>query len=360
MKSIKLSIFFWISILFSLSLGSCNVTTNETPRYIPDTKGMEETVTIERFEQDLFALDTNQIETGLTALKNKYPAFALPFLQTVLRVPSLEAEPSVVKGYLGYAPARETYQKVQEEFKTMPLVQEQLNSLATHFAYYKLNTNVPITTAYTHLCEYSYDRAIGDGYVPLPLDMALGQGYPAYTLAKIPLYQQRTLNREHLVAKAAYAIAEDVVTSMTQTKSSFMIDYMLQEGKKFYITDILLPQVADSIKFSFSSQQMSYCQRGELELYEHLNDQELLYSDKSKLFSKYITAGPFNPALSLPGNSGTWLGYRMVLAYANQQRKLLQKTNPKLSAREIDQQVLQQIITENDPQQYLQTYKPQK
>ena len=128
------------------------------------------------------------------------------------------------------------------------------------------------------------------------------------------------------------------------------------------MTDILLPNVADSLKFGFSAYQWEYCIKSgsELTLYEYLVNEELLYSSESKKFTKYITKGPFKPNLDLPGNSGSWLGYRMILSFAKHHRNLLKQTNTALSAREIDQQVLKMVLEENDPQKFLTLYKPPK
>ncbi len=360
MQTPKLIHFFLLVILFSLGFSACNVSTTEVPKYVPDTEGIHAKIELIRFEQDFFGMDTNQIVSSLEQLKTKYPDFTNIYLQSVLRVPNVAQEPLIVKGYLAYKPTHYTYDTVQKVMEDMSLVETQLGELATYFEYYNYNKKIPLTKAYTHLCEYSYSRGVGDGFVPLPLDMALGQGYPPYNQLQIPLYLQRTLNKEHLVAKAAYAIAEDMVDTEADMKSNFMIDLMLYEGKKFYITDILLPTVADSVKFSFSSFQMAYCKKGELELYHHMTEEEVFYSDDMKKYAKFVAPGPFNPELALPGNSGTWLGYRMVLNFAAQQRKILKQSRPKSTARQIDQEVLKMVLKENDPQKFLQLYKPRK
>jgi len=359
MQTPKIINLFFIGFYLCFCTIACDVATTE-PQYIPDVQGLEQEVQIIRFEQALFNLDTNNMAQSLESLYQKYPKFTPGFMQTVFRVNDRQVAQRAVKGYLNYPPAQHTYDTIQQLFGDLSPIQPQLNQLATYFAYYNYNDQTPITKAYTHLCEYSYDRAVGDGFIPLPLDMAIGQGYPPYTQAQIPMYQQRTLNLQHLVPKAAYAIAEDWITNAAEMKGNYMIDFMLLEGKKYYLTDILMPKTADSLKFGFSAFQMKYCQRGELELYEHLSDNEMLYSNNRRDFSKFITPGPFNPAISLPGNSGSWLGYRIVESFAKKQREVLQQSQPNLSAREIDQKVLQIVLKENDPQKYLQLYKPKK
>lgn len=351
---------YFLLILFFGTFSACEVITTEPSRYVPDTKDIDIKIELMRFDQDFFSLDTTQIDAALTQLQQKYPLFTDSYLYSVLRIPDPSVKGQIVKGYMGYEPTQYTYDTIQQVFSDMQDIQTQLQELATYFEYYNYMNQAPLTKGIAHLCEYSYDRAVGNGFVPLPLDMALGEDYPPYTQLKIARYQQRTLNRQHLVPKAALAIAEDMVQTYAKMKSGFMIDFMLYEGKKFYITDILMPTTADSVKFGFSAYQMEFCKNGELELYKHLSEEEMLYSDEQKNFSKYVNPGPFNPSTSLPGNSGSWLGYRIVLAYANHLRKAIGTSNPTLSAREVDQKVLRTIIEENDPQKYLQQYKPRK
>lgn len=360
MQTPKIINAFFLFSAFVFLLFSCQSTVVET-KYTPDVQIIDQAVQLIRFEQDFFALDSNNIAIELQKLKEKHPEFTFGFLSSVIGVQNSSTELQQVKGYLNYKDAQYTYDTIQHIFKTLPQVQKELDELASHYQYY-FPDRKPLTKAFTYLSEYHGDRlaVVDEGFVGLPLDMALGMGYPPYTFLKIPAYDQRTCNKEHLVAKAADAMAQNIVPTLARPKGNHLIDLMLYNGKMMYLTDLLLPSVADSLKFGFSEFQMKYCQKGELELYEHISNEELMYSSESREISKYVTKGPFKPQFDLPGNSGSWLGYRMVLSYANQLRAQLKQANATLSAREIDQQVLQTVMEENDPQKFLTQYKPPK
>lgn len=360
MQTPKIINAFFLSCFLCFGLFSCDVTRTEVD-YIPDVKGLEQEMSLIRFEQDFFSLDTTNLYASLQNLKEKYPEFTQGFLSTVIGARDSASENRIVKGYLNYPDALFTYDTVQQVFQDLSTVQTQLNELATYYHYYFPDAK-PLSKAFTYLSEYHGDRLVilEDGLVGLPLDMALGEGYSPYIYLKIPSYDQRTCNKEHLVAKAADAVAQTIISEHAQAGGNHLIDQMLYNGKIFYLTDLLLPTVADSLKFGFSSFQMEFCKEGELTLYVHISEEELMYASETKLISKYITKGPFKPQLDLPGNSGSWLGYRMVRAFANHQRTALSKTNPNLSKREIDQKVLDIVLKENDPQKFLQLYKPPK
>lgn len=351
--------FFWF-LLGSVLLISCESTIVET-RYIPETKGINASVELIRFEQAFFNLDTANLEVALKQLEDKYPEFTGGYLSSVLGVRDSSTVRKQVLGYLSYPDARYTYDTVQQVFGKMPQIQEQLNQLATYYQYY-FPDNAPLTKAFTYLSEYHGDRLaiVEEGFVGLPLDMALGKGYPPYTFLKIPAYDQRTCTKEHLVPKAADAIAQNLVAQITKPKGNHLIDLMLYNGKVMYLTDLFLPTVEDSLLFGFSSRQMSHCKRGEYTLYEHITSEELMYSSETKKINKYVTKGPFKPQFDLPGNSGSWLGYRMILSYERQLRDRLKSAKPNLSARELDQEIMQTILKENEPQKFLTNYKPPK
>ncbi|MCH2023196.1 MAG: hypothetical protein MK207_12025 [Saprospiraceae bacterium] len=354
-----IKVFFLLSCII-VYITSCNTTTSEL-KYIPKTEGIKATMQLIRFEQSFFAIDSSNISDDINKLKLKYPEFTNGFLATVLGIRDTGMQNMIIKGYLNYPDARFTFDTIQKVFSNMNQTQKELNELATYYQYYFPNAK-PITKAFSYLSEYHGDRlaVIEDGFVALPLDMALGIGYPAYTFSKMPLYDQRTCTKEHLVAKAANAVAQNVISRKIQKRGSHLIDLMLYNGKIMYLTDILAPNIADSLKFGFSSYQINYCQKGELELYNYLLEQELFYSNETNKISKYITKGPFKPNFDLPGNSGTWLGYRIILSYANHYRTILHQTDANLSARSIDQKVLNMIFKELNPQAFLKLYKPPK
>lgn len=352
---------FFVAVLWLAVSYSCETTVVER-QYIPDTKAINASMQLIRFEQAFFGLDTGQLASELQNLEQQYPVFTQGYLRTFLQaLPNNPVGLARIKGFISHPDTRYTYDTVQQVFGELPEVATQLNELAVHYTYY-FPEEPPLNRAFTYIADYHGDRLaiLSEGLVGLPLDMALGEGYPPYTFLKIPAYDQRTCNKAHLVPKAADAVAQNYLSGVTKPGGSHLIDLMLFQGKLFYLTDILLPSAADSLKFGFSSQQMAYLKKGELALYEHLSNEELMYERGSRKINKYVTKGPFKPHLDLPGNSGSWLGYRIVRCYAQHLRESYQKSQPQLDARSRDQQVLQEILTEQDPQVFLQYYKPPK
>lgn len=352
---------FFVAVLLIFVTYGCETMVVESD-YKPDTKDVNAPMRLIRFDQDFFELDTTQLSLGLQNLQERYPVFTQGYLHTFLQAsPKHPMGLARIKGFISHPDTRYTYDTIQQVFGDLSEVYTQLKELATHYTYY-FPEQPPLNRAFTYVSDYHGDRLaiLSEGLIGLPLDMALGEGYPPYTFLKMPAYDQRTCNRSHLVPKAADAVAQNYLAAITKPGGGHLIDLMLFQGKLFYLTDLLLPSATDSLKFGFSRQQMDYLQRGELALYEHLSNEELMYERASKKINKYVTKGPFKPHLDLPGNSGSWLGYRIVRCYAQHLRESYAKNQPQLDARSRDQQVLQDLLKEQDPQVFLQYYKPPK
>ena len=201
-----------------------------------------------------------------------------------------------------------------------------------------------------------------DDFGGIGLDFFLGENFPGYMSVEAlrPYYKRRALNEKHIAGTFASAIAESVVSQSNKTTGNKMIDLMILEGKKFFVKASLMPETADSIIYNFSNYQVQFCERGEVTLWKHLGEENILYSSKTSDFLKYISEGPFKPDLNLPGNSGSWLGAQIIMQNANRIRKELKNANPGKSAMEIDRQLMKMILEETDNMKFIQKYKPNK
>src|SRR6187431_3198466 len=74
-----------VATMFTICLASCK-DGNE-----PDVSDIKVNLETQRFEQDFFALDTNDLNSGLGKLQQKYPVFLEDFIQKVLGLPPLSA-----------------------------------------------------------------------------------------------------------------------------------------------------------------------------------------------------------------------------------------------------------------------------
>ena len=82
-------------LLTVMIINSCQPTSN---REIPDVSDIEADISIRRFEQELFHLDSTKMESNLKLLAEAYPEFAPIFFDQILGVPV--SDTAFIKGFI--------------------------------------------------------------------------------------------------------------------------------------------------------------------------------------------------------------------------------------------------------------------
>ncbi|MCP4438206.1 MAG: gliding motility protein GldB [Aureispira sp.] len=354
-KKIGLGLF----VLFvTIGLYSCS----GKKKYIPDVSEINANIDIVRIEQEFMAIDTSKINEGIKNLKEKYGEFANLYLtQIVGQGFNIPVEQSV-RGFRGIEYVADLYDSVQLAYPDLKEVEQDLEKMLSFHQYYFEDDSIQIKKVYTFFSLYAFGVFSLDDYIAIGLDFFLGADHKPYMSVENLRFQyiRRTLTKEHLVAKAAYVLASRIVDDRCKREKERLLDYMLLEGKKFYLVDLFLPNTPDSIKFSFSAYQIAHLEESEQSLYEHLLNEQLFLSDDLGEFRKYITQGPFNPDVNLPGNSGTWLGMQMLKSYVKETKNGLKSGMAGKPERELDKSALESMLNEQNATKLKRFYKPPK
>lgn len=344
-------------ILFvTLSLYSCS----GKKKYIPDVANINADIEIVRMEQEFMSIDTAKIDEGIKNLKEKHGEFADLYLKQIIGQGFNVPLEKSIKGFRSIEYVSELYDTVQLAYPDLKEIEQDLEEMLKYYKYYFEGDSIQIKKVYTFFSLYAFGVFSLDDYIAIGLDFFLGTNHKPYLSVESLSYQyiRQTLTKEHLVAKAAYALASRIVDERCTREKEQLLDYMLYEGKKFYLVDILLPNVPDSIKFGFSAYQVAHLEKSEQSLYKHLLDEQLFLSDDLGKFRKYITQGPFNPDVNLPGNSGSWLGTQMLHSYTKEIKRGLKSGMADKSERARDQAALQSMLGEMNAQKLRLYYKP--
>ncbi len=347
----KNSLFVAISLLILIiSLESC-----EKDRKVPDTSNIHIQLNINRFEQELFKIDTNHIEEGINQLMQKYPAFSELFFTRILPL-KRDTNKAVflknVKGLLTFKPIQKLVDTCEIVFHDFNGIENQLTSAYKFYKYYFPKKDVP--NIYTLISEYAYQTFLfddnGKDGIGISLDMFLGADYPYAQIdpqnTAFSNYLTRTFNKDHLVKKVLDASIDDLVGL---PKGNRLLDIMIHNGKKLYILDHLLPNVPDSIKLEYTKSQMDWVNTNEKQTWAHFLAEDLLYETNMKKIAKLVNPSPQAPPgmpAEAPGRIANWVGWRIINMYM--------KRNPNVS--------LAQLIEEKDAQKILNIskYKPRR
>jgi hypothetical protein len=306
-------------LLLSAFLWSCQPDQREPA---PDVSDIEIDLNLRRFEQDLFSLDTMQMEASLEALKSTYPDFSNIFFKQILgtndpQISSTIGEAEYVKGFINFPGIRELYDTCQYVFADFSEQQASFRQAFQYLKYYFPDMQTPDLT--TFISEYTVGAFIyKENSLAVGLDFFLGSDYPyaAYNPNNptFSAYLTRTFNKDHLVSKTMRVLVEDITGP---PKGSKMLDIMIHRGKQMYILDQLLPQVADTAVLEFSKDQLSWLKDNERDIWAFFLTEDLLYSTDMQKYRKYVDYSPNAPGMPMeaPGRVANWMGYQIVRAY---------------------------------------------
>ena len=298
-----------------IGMSACVETARKTT---PDVSNINLEVEIRRFEQDLFQLDTNQMEASLAELEKQYPEFSRLYFGQILGVPpKAQEQEAYIKGFINFPEVRRLYDTCTIVYGNFDGIQQELEQAFRYYQYYFPDRKIPQVT--TYLSEYSIGAFIyGDDQLAVGLDFFLGANYPYEKYnpgnPNFSNYLIRTFNRDHLVFKTIKPLVEDITGA---PRGGSLLDLMIHNGKQWYLTDLLLPNTSDTVKLEMTPTQVDWLKDNELEMWAFLLKEKLLYdSDWSKI-RKYVEYSPGIPQMhpEAPGRSANWIGLQIVRAY---------------------------------------------
>jgi hypothetical protein len=315
-----------IFILFALFLASCT----EDKRPLPDVSEVEAPLTIMRFEQDLFNLDTTDFANALQGLAEKYPDFAELFSTSILEAGPIGAlNPQQLEYFRGFVTSpvyRAVYDTTQIVFSDLEETKAELQQALRYYRYYFPEAKAPERLV-TFNSAFNYASIIfGDNDLGASLDMFLGPDFayqrysPGATI--FSNYLVRTYNKDHLTASLLRVLLDDLLGN---APGSRLLDEMVHRGKKLYVLQQLLPEQADTVLFRTTADQQTWLVENERNLWSHLLTEDLLYSSRYQDIRKLIEPSPSGaPALpeESPGEAANYIGYLIVKAFMETQPEL--------------------------------------
>jgi hypothetical protein len=312
----------------------------------PDVSDIAVEVRLDRFDQALFALDTNKIADGLKALAIKYPDF-LPFFLTEIahdQTNPNETPLEAISGFVTATQVRRIYDSCQVAYPDLNWLKKDLEQMLRYYRYYFPKKPLPrFVTAVTEFIGDAY--AVNDSLVMIGLDMFLGEQFSGYDPEYFPQYLRRQFQKDYMTTKVALAMSSRIAGPPPGEK---ILDYMIHNGKILYLMDRLLPAVPDSMKMGYTRAQMEGCYTNEQEVWARLLELNVLYQNLNNKNQKIVMPSPSadNVFQEAPGEIGNWVGWQIVKAFVQR--------NPDTS--------LEEMLNFKDSQQFLEQakYKPKR
>ncbi len=303
-----------VFLSFLLFAGAC---TSDNRNNVPDVSDISLTVSIYRFEQALFSLDTTNLENSFAELQNKYPEvcdFYFPVLLGMNKTPPGTPDfLPALRQFLLWPEVQKLYDTCTLIFPELTPYENELSSAFKYFSYYFPDEHIP--KIYSVITEYMGAVIIppNEDAIYLGLDMFLGPSYPIYYYhpLNLPRYITKTLKPEYISSRVVESHIDNILGPPPGSK---LLDEIIHNGKKMFILDKLLPLTADTLKWGFTAEQMEWCYQNEAQIWQFFLEKDLLYSTDYQNIRKYISQSPNSPGMppEAPGRTGNFIGYRIL------------------------------------------------
>lgn len=283
---------------------------------IPDVSNIKVNVQLRRFDQDLFALDTTNLEKSADQLALQYPIMLPLFANSIIhdQTNPLETPIQALRGFLKAPQIRNLYDSVQKSYPDLRWLDKDLKRLFQFHKYYF--PNKPTPEVLTFISEFSRAAiTVGDSICGIGLDMFLGENFSGYNPEVFPSYIRRRMKPEYILVELAAVLAQNEIEQRPDNRR--LLDIMLYNGKILYLTDCLIPETADSIIMGYTRDQMEGCYANERRVWARILDQNLLFSTDEVKYRKLVAPSPNAPVAfqEAPGEIGNWLGWQIIKAY---------------------------------------------
>jgi len=310
---------------------------------------------VQRFDQDFFAIDTTHIAESEANLRAKYGQFYDDYVTHIMNFGRAESpvdtthhDPHIdIIHFLSNPSDIDLYDTVQKEYPNITDIQPGLTDMLRHYQYY-FPGKPHITRVYTMITEFSDGVATyDDSTICIGLDMYLGSSYRYYASVDLPQFMIAKLKRAYIIPNITEALYNANFDKTAYNAQLPLIEALINEGKKYYFMECMLPDMPDSLIMGYTSRQEEWCRNSEKSIWQYLNERDLLYKVNYMEQKRYTTDGPSTTGMpsESPPKVGSWVGWQIV-------RKFMKNSRGKVSLNDLlDNYSAKQIFT-------LSNYKP--
>jgi len=301
-------VFFFValSILFACKQG---------PK-TPDVSKIKVNLQVIRFEQAFFSIDTNHIDEALVKLNNDYPGFTKDYLFNILGTTPDSASKDI---RLFHSTYKRLFDSTKQLFANIKPLEQALTEGLQFVKYYYPKYSIP-TKLVTFIGPInSYGNIITTDAFGIGLQLYMGNNYSLYNTEMAqqlyPIYISRRFDQAYIPVNCMKNIIDDMYPNKNLGKP--LVEQMVEAGKRQYLLNLFLPNMADTLTTGYTAAQLSTCKSNESNIWHYFIQNNLLYESNPDITKDYINDGPSTPALGAdaPGFIGQYVGTKIVLKW---------------------------------------------
>lgn len=287
---------------------------------VPDVSHIAVNVQIDRFDQALYKLDTNNIQSGLQQLDKAYPVFLPAYTEHVMNFGPYSDSSRLIQLQSRMLVANPDFRMLQDSinahFPKLDAVEKELAQSFRYIKYYIPSFKLPEKIVTFSSVISNYGAITVGSTLGIGLDMYLGKDFPIYgLLPDYPVYMIRKFSPEYITTNCIQVLAQQVYP--TAEASEQLVTQLVKAGKYQYFLEQVMPETADSIRLGYTGDQMDWCKDNEVLIWQFFVQQNLLYKSDWQSNMHYMNDGPSTQGMpeGSPGRIGPFVGWRIVQAY---------------------------------------------
>ncbi|RPD40034.1 hypothetical protein [Chitinophaga barathri] len=304
---------------------------------IPDVSHIPIDVKIQRFDEEFFHIDTNNVPERLKLLGQAYPHFAPVYFSQILSFGPSTDSPQLlspqVRSFLTNKDFRALQDSVEIHFKDIKPVEAALTQAFRLTKYYLPKFQAPQVVSFISAIG-NFGAVVMDSTVGIGLDMHMGADFPVYRLIPdYPDYVVRKFTPEYIPVNVMKVVQEDLYPP--QGEGAQLVVKLIDLGRQQYFLEKVLPGTPEEIRLGYTKEQLVFCDENEEMVWQYFVQNKLLYTSDWQDIMRYTGESPSTQGLpaGAPGQIGAYVGYRIVQAYM--------KKNPDIT--------LEQLLATKDP-----------
>lgn len=295
---------------------------------VPDVSKIKIELTIQRFEKDLFSIDTDAFNSQLEQLQAKYPSFLGPdFITKILGAdPGWTADSiaSYVKVFVGAF--RNVYDSTQVFFKDFTPYENEIRQGLQFLTYYFPAYPFP-KKIITYIGPLDgFGDILSDNAIIIGLHHHMGKNYSLYKTGLVQeTYAEYITNRfepDYIAINCMKNIVLDMYPEKTEDKP--LILQMVEKGKRLYLLSKLLPYTEEYKLIGYTKVQLEDAYAHERIVWDLFVQNNYLQTIDNNIIKNYVGEGPKTQELgeASPGNIGSFAGWQIIKKYMKQNSKL--------------------------------------
>ncbi len=161
------------------------------------------------------------------------------------------------------------------------------------------------------------NMVVTDSLIIIGLDFFMGKK-GLYMPPNVYDYQIRKLEPAALVGQVV--LQYSAFFNQQNPEDHTLLSDMIWYGKSYAFTKKVLPNVADTLLFGYTTKELAESNAFQGEVWEHFIDNSLLFKKDEVTKTKYVGERPKTPEIgpACPGSIGRWLGWIIVNQYMAQ------------------------------------------